>query len=144
MASSSAFTTEYQPTPLEQAYTLYVLDVVLQVPREPFRLSGRLAVPFLNSSGVDRNLLRQMWTVVDPSMRGFVARSASVFLTLKNGEPGSTKMAGFVAVRRPIALSAGTPANVSESRGADSQFAVGAFTRLSLPIKSYLSHRYRN
>lgn len=70
MASSSAFTTDYQPTPLEQAYTFYLLDVVLQVPREPFRLSGRLAVPFLNSSGVDRNVLRQMWTVVDPAMEG--------------------------------------------------------------------------
>ena len=29
-----------------------------------------MAVPFLNSSGVDRNLLREMWTVVDPNMEG--------------------------------------------------------------------------
>ena len=68
--SSSPFSTSYQPTPLEQAYTLYLLDTVLQVPREPFKLSGRVAVPFLSSSGVNRTLLREIWTVVDPTMEG--------------------------------------------------------------------------
>jgi hypothetical protein len=65
-----SFSTHYQPTPLEKAYALYLLETVLQVPREPFRLTGRIAVPFLSSSGVNRTLLREVWTLVDPKMEG--------------------------------------------------------------------------
>ncbi|GKY97316.1 hypothetical protein MPSEU_000690000 [Mayamaea pseudoterrestris] len=58
----------YRPTPVEEAYALYLLRTVFH--RDyyavDFELSGRQAVPFLTLSGQDRLILRHVWSAVDP------------------------------------------------------------------------------
>ena len=60
---------KYSPTVLESAYAWY-LSQNLQVHWFNFRLSGRQAVPFLSQSGLDRSLLRNFWSFVDPQNEG--------------------------------------------------------------------------
>ena len=65
----------YQATPLEQAYSLYLAQQVfgmsLPLPHQSgINISGRQAVPFLTQSGVDRGILRSIWSVADPQNFG--------------------------------------------------------------------------
>jgi hypothetical protein len=62
---------QYHPTALERAYASHLLQTYFDTPHNPHdntpvRISGRQAVPFLTTSGVDRALLRLFWTVTDP------------------------------------------------------------------------------
>ena len=70
--SSSAL---YTPTPVEEAYALYLLRSVFHRDYNSdastdFVLEGQHAVPFLTLSGQDRLILRNIWTVADPKMQG--------------------------------------------------------------------------
>eukprot|EP00956_Cyclotella_meneghiniana_P010139 scaffold13975_cov69-Cyclotella_meneghiniana.AAC.9 len=62
----------YRPTPLERAHATHLLLTYFDTPVNLYnddgemRVSGRIAVPFLTSSGVDRSLLRLIWSVADP------------------------------------------------------------------------------
>jgi hypothetical protein len=63
----------YQPTPLEEAYGIYLLHQVFGINCSidgNFRISGRQAVPFLTTSGVHRMVLRTVWSVADPQTVG--------------------------------------------------------------------------
>jgi hypothetical protein len=64
----------YQPSPLEEAYGTYLLQTVFSIdgsdPATNFRLSGRVLVPFLSGSGLDRLILRNVWETVDPGNVG--------------------------------------------------------------------------
>lgn len=69
--SSSSSQLQYHPTALERAYASHLLQTYFDTPHNPHdntpvRISGRQAVPFLTTSGVDRALLRLFWTVADP------------------------------------------------------------------------------
>jgi len=66
---------QYRPTALERAYASHLLQTYFQTPHtpndiSPVRLSGRQAVPFLTTSGVERTLLRLFWSVADPDAVG--------------------------------------------------------------------------
>eukprot|EP00977_Amphora_coffeiformis_P009188 scaffold2093_cov161-Amphora_coffeaeformis.AAC.18 len=62
----------YNPTPLEYAYTSYLLETVfdLDASVSEIKISGREAVTFLSKSGVHRLILRNIWTTVDPNSAG--------------------------------------------------------------------------
>ncbi|KAK1746216.1 hypothetical protein QTG54_002823 [Skeletonema marinoi] len=67
---------QYRPTTLERAYASHLLQTYFQTPptpnsdTTPLRVSGRQAVPFLTTSGVERTLLRLLWSVADPEAVG--------------------------------------------------------------------------
>ena len=77
----------YQPSSLEEAYGIYLLQTVFQINVHEgrfcnnARISGREAVPFLSKSGVDRQILRNVWTVADPQSVGSLI-SPQQFYTL--------------------------------------------------------------
>ncbi|CAJ1958956.1 unnamed protein product [Cylindrotheca closterium] len=75
----------YQPTPLEQAYTLYVGQQVFGVlpGATQIQISGRDAVPFLTQSNVDRGILRSLWTVADPQNIGTLSQLNQLQLLLR-------------------------------------------------------------
>ena len=63
----------HRPTPLERAHACHILLIRFGVPApaaaddlEEIRVAGRNAVPFLSSSGVERGVLRLIWSVADP------------------------------------------------------------------------------
>ncbi|GAX26955.1 hypothetical protein FisN_9Lh259 [Fistulifera solaris] len=68
----------YQPTFLEEAYSRFLLQTEFQIITDSstgviFRLTGRQAVPFFCRSGIDRSVLRHMWSVVDPQVDGYLS-----------------------------------------------------------------------
>jgi hypothetical protein len=65
----------YQPTPLEEAYGLFLLQTEFQI-TDSIRIAGRQAVPFFCRSGIDRSVLRHMWSVVDPQVDGYLSTTA--------------------------------------------------------------------
>jgi hypothetical protein len=71
MADSSL---QYTATPLEEAYTSYLLETVFDVstkdPPVEIKISGREAVTFLSKSAVHRLILRNLWSAVDPHSSG--------------------------------------------------------------------------
>ncbi|KAL3942535.1 MAG: hypothetical protein SGBAC_003281 [Bacillariaceae sp.] len=75
----------YQPTPLEQAYSLYVGQQVFGVlpGATQIQISGRDAVPFLTQSNVDRGILRSLWTVADPQTIGTLSQLHQFQLLLR-------------------------------------------------------------
>ena len=60
----------YQPTPVEQAYAVYLSQTIFGTTPQNFRVPGRMAVPFLSQSGIDRMILRDIWNLVDPTQVG--------------------------------------------------------------------------
>ena len=76
----------YQPTPLEEAYGLYLLQQVFGINCSMdgnFRISGRQAVPFLTTSGVHRMILRTAWSVADPQTVGSLVDLKQWYLVLR-------------------------------------------------------------
>ena len=74
----------YQPTPLEQAYSLYLAQQVFGIaPGNPVYISGRDAVPFLTQSGLDRGILRSIWTAADPECIGTLTQLSQLHLLLR-------------------------------------------------------------
>jgi hypothetical protein len=76
----------YQPTPLEQVYSLYLAQQtfgVVAVPNNPIHISGRNAVPFLTQTGLDRGILRSVWTVADPENIGTLTHLSQFHLLLR-------------------------------------------------------------
>jgi hypothetical protein len=75
----------YQPTPLEEAYGLYLLHQVFGIncSMGNFRISGRQAVPFLTTSGVHRMILRTVWSVADPQTVGSLVDLKQWYLVLR-------------------------------------------------------------
>lgn len=63
---------DYNPTPLEYAYTSYLLEAVFDLDTSvpEIKISGREAVTFLSKSAVHRLILRNLWTTVDPNSAG--------------------------------------------------------------------------
>jgi hypothetical protein len=89
-ASMNQYTYEwYQPCALEEAYGVYLLQTVFQLfdcsssGSTALRISGRLAVPFLSRSGLDRCLLRDIWAEVDPSSLGYLTSRHQFFVLLR-------------------------------------------------------------
>ncbi len=68
----------YQPTAVEEAYGLFLLQTEFQIipSTSVFRIAGRQAVPFFCRSGIDRSVLRHMWSVVDPQVDGYLSTTA--------------------------------------------------------------------
>lgn len=67
----------YHPSPLEEAYGRYLLETCFQI-SDPsvtttLAISGRLAVPFFTKSQVNRLILRNIWSTVDPTNQGTLA-----------------------------------------------------------------------
>lgn len=62
----------YVPTPVEEAYALYLLRSVFRrdYSETQFQLDGMNAVPFFMLSGQDRLILKHIWTVADPTNVG--------------------------------------------------------------------------
>ena len=66
----------YNPTPMEQAYGLYLLEQVFPTSLASFKanttiqISGKDAVAFLTTSGIHRLILRHIWNVADPQNFG--------------------------------------------------------------------------
>jgi hypothetical protein len=73
----------YKPTPLEEAYSQYLIRTVFPQPSDAatLRISGRHAVPFLSQSGLPRDVLRNLWFCVDPHTTGYLS-DAQQFHTL--------------------------------------------------------------
>ena len=80
--TKTAFSTEFLPSSLERAFAYYLLDQQFHAP-QPFYISGRIAVPFLSTSGVDRVLLREIWNLVDPLMQGSLSEEIQWIVVLK-------------------------------------------------------------
>ena len=76
---------DYNPTPLEYAYTSYLLETVfdLDASAAEIKISGREAVTFLSKSGVHRLILRNLWTTVDPNNTGSLLHRHQVSTLLR-------------------------------------------------------------
>jgi hypothetical protein len=77
--------TVYQPTPIEEAHSLYLLQQAFGLfpPYNILKISGRLAVPFLTTSGVDRFILRSIWSAADPQNSGSLTQLSQFHLVLR-------------------------------------------------------------
>ncbi|KAG7344269.1 hypothetical protein IV203_022277 [Nitzschia inconspicua] len=77
----------YEPTPLEQAYGLYLAQQIFGIPPTNItpgvRIPGRNAVPFLTQSGLDRTVLRSLWNVADPQNVGSLTDIQQFHLLLR-------------------------------------------------------------
>jgi len=75
----------WQPLPKEEAYGLYLLETVFpDVLHGPtFRIPGRLAVPFFTRSNVNRLVLRNVWTAVDPQGTGSLTDRYQFYVVLR-------------------------------------------------------------
>lgn len=77
----------YQPTPLEVAYGMYLLENVFQVntssPHIVMKVPGRSAVPFLSQSELPRNVLRNIWSTVDPDNSGSLVTPYQFYAILR-------------------------------------------------------------
>ncbi|KAG7370854.1 hypothetical protein IV203_019424 [Nitzschia inconspicua] len=77
----------YEPTPLEQAYGLYLAQQIFGIPPTNIsagvRIPGRNAVPFLTQSGLDRTVLRSLWNVADPQNVGSLTDIEQFHLLLR-------------------------------------------------------------
>ncbi|EJK68742.1 hypothetical protein THAOC_10058, partial [Thalassiosira oceanica] len=78
-AHDTTMADHHRPTPLERAHACHILLTRFGVPApaassstdlEEVRVAGRNAVPFLSSSGVERGVLRLIWSVADPENVG--------------------------------------------------------------------------
>jgi hypothetical protein len=75
----------YHPTPIEEAYGIYLLEQEFGlVDGAPdFRVSGRSAVPFLSRSQLSRDVLRHIWSAVDPEGSGSLHVPAQFHVMLR-------------------------------------------------------------
>jgi hypothetical protein len=101
----------YKPTPPEEAYGIYLLQTVFHLhPQDPhFRISGRIAVPFLSKSGINRLILRNIWQAVDPENIGSLLSPVQFHLVLRltalaqAGDLGEALAAAFHIRQTPVA-----------------------------------------
>ena len=89
----------YRPTPLEYAYTSYLLTTYFAIPIPPnnsnnshnnntdndeIRLPGKILVPFLTSAAnIERSLLRLLWSTVDPENIGTLTSRTQFYVLLR-------------------------------------------------------------
>jgi hypothetical protein len=98
----------YHPSPLEQAYARHLLATVFPssivlnsssstnaslrhpdnwnefaAPAPSIRIAGREAVPFLSQSGLDRTVLRHIWSTVDPNATGKLSTLHQFYVVLR-------------------------------------------------------------
>jgi hypothetical protein len=100
----------YHPSPLEQAYAWHLLATVFPTsiildsssspsttaslgrpdgnasalaPPNSIRIAGREAVPFLSQSGLDRTVLRYIWSTVDPNATGKLSSLHQFYVVLR-------------------------------------------------------------
>lgn len=78
----------YEATPVERAYSLYlvhqVFGILLPLPNHnAVNIPGRNAVPFLTQSGVDRGILRSIWSVADPQNFGSLTNIVQFHVLLR-------------------------------------------------------------
>jgi hypothetical protein len=127
----------YHPTPLEEAYGIHLLRTVFQIPSissasgvvedPPFRVPGREAVPFLRLSGLSRNVLRNIWSAVDPDSTGRLTSPHQLYVILR-----------LVALSQNILL-----VNNSHLFGANPQMAAAATPTIDMLRQSLLNHANR-
>ena len=128
----------YQPTPLEQAYSLYLGQQVFGVipGTAQIQISGRDAVPFLTQSNVDRGILRTLWIVADPHTIGTLTQMNQFQLLLR-----------LVAMAQAGLLNSSMTADTMKSmvlQYSSQQLNLPAFSSVMVPNQTQLMNAYGN
>lgn len=75
---------DFPTTPLEEAFGMYLLENVFQITNvNSCKVPGRSAVPFLSQSNLPRDLLRRIWSTVDPHSTGSLTSAKQFYAILK-------------------------------------------------------------
>ena len=125
----------YQPTPLEQVHAFYLAQNVFGIaPNTPIHISGRNAVPFLTQSGIDRMLLRNIWSAADPQNIGTLTALHQFHLMLRLV---AMAQAGFLNTQQDS-----NSMRVSAQQQAGIQLMLPTFSSVVLPPQEQLFSMY--
>ena len=127
----------YQPSPLEEAYSFYLAQQVFGIaPNNPVHISGRDAVPFLTQSGIDRGILRTIWTAADPACIGTLTSLSQFHLLLR-----------LVAMAQVGMLNPQHPVDTMKmmvQQCASQQLPLPSFSSIAVPPQDQLMNTYGN